>query len=67
MSDKADRRERMKTLVSAVAAASLSLLGADMAHASGPDWLFSIPLKYWIDLIVILLILNLLCCWWRRR
>jgi len=56
----------MKTLVSAVNTASL-VLAADMAHAGGPDWLLSIPMKYWIDLIVILLILNLVCCWWRKR
>ena len=45
----------------------MSLLGTDVAYAGGPDWLLSIPLKYWIDLIVILLILNLVCCWWRKR
>jgi hypothetical protein len=56
----------MKTLVSAVATASV-LLGADVAYAGGPDWLLHIPMKYWLDLIVILLILNLACCWWRRR
>jgi hypothetical protein len=57
----------MKTLVSAVATALVGLLEANVAHAGGPDWLLSIPLKYWIDLIVLLLILNLVCCWWRRR
>lgn len=57
----------MKTLVSAAAAVLVSLLGADVAYAGGPDWLMSIPLKFWIDIIVILLILNLLCCWWRKR
>jgi hypothetical protein len=57
----------MKTLVSAVAAASVGLLGADVAYAGGPDWLLSIHMKYWIDLIVLLLILNLVCCWWRKR
>jgi len=56
----------MKTLASAVATASV-VLGADVAYAGGPDWLLSIPLKYWIDLIVLLLILNLACCWWRKR
>ena len=57
----------MKTLVAAVAAALVSLFGWDVAHAGGPDWLLHIPLKYWIDLIVLLLILNLVCCWWRKR
>jgi hypothetical protein len=57
----------MRTLVSAVATASATLLGADVALASGPDWLLSIPMKYWIDIIVLLLILNLVCCWWRKR
>lgn len=57
----------MKTLVSAVAMASMSLLGADVAHAGGADYLLGIPWKYWIDLIVLLLILNLACCWWRKR
>ena len=57
----------MKTLASAVATASMSLLGTDVAHAGGPDWLLSIPMKYWIDLIVILLIVNLVCCWWWKR
>ena len=56
----------MKTLVSAVAVALVSLLGAGVAHASGPSY-FGIPVQYWILIIVILLILNLLCCWWRRR
>jgi hypothetical protein len=57
----------MRTLVSAVATASVSLLGADVAYAGGPDWLLNIPAKYWIDIVVLLLILNLVCCWWRRR
>jgi hypothetical protein len=57
----------MKTLVAAVAAALVILFGLDVAHAGGPDWLVYIPLKYWIDLIVLLLILNLVCCWWRKR
>ena len=57
----------MKTLVSVVATASMSLLAVDAAYASGPDWLFSLPMKYWIDVIVLLLILNLVCCWWRKR
>jgi hypothetical protein len=56
----------MKTLVSAVATALASLLVADVAYAGGPDWLLNMPLKYWIDLIVLLLILNLACCWWRK-
>jgi len=66
VSDKADRRERMKTLVSAVATASMSLLGAGVAHAAGPDY-FQIPGKWWILLITIVVILNLLCCWRRRK
>jgi hypothetical protein len=66
MSDNADWREPMKTLVSAVATALVSLLGADVALASGPDY-FHVNVKWWILLIVILLILNLVCCWWRRR
>jgi hypothetical protein len=66
MSDKADWRRPMKTLVSAVAAASVNLLGASVAHAGGPDY-FNVPVKWWILLIVILLILNLVCCWSRRR
>jgi hypothetical protein len=57
----------MKTLVAAIATALVTLLGADVAYAGGPDWLLSIKLKYWIDLIVVLLILNLICCWWRKR
>jgi hypothetical protein len=57
----------MKTLVSAVVTALMSLLVADVAYAGGPDYLLKIPLKYWIDVIVLLLILNLVCCWWRRR
>ena len=57
----------MKTLVSAVAAVLMSLLGAGVAHAGGPDYLLYIPVKYWILLIVILVIVNLLCCWSRRR
>lgn len=57
----------MKTLVSAVAAVLVGLLGADMAHAGGPDYLLKIDFKYWIDVIVILLILNLACCWWRKK
>jgi len=57
----------MKTLVSAVSTASLVALGADIAYAGGPDWLLSIPMRYWLDIIVILLILNLACCWWRKR
>ena len=57
----------MRTLVSAVAAAAVSLVGADVAYATGPDWLLGLPLKYWIDIIVLLLILNLVCCWWRKR
>ena len=56
----------MKTLVSAVATASMSLLGAGVAHAAGPDY-FQIPGKWWILLITIVVILNLLCCWWRRK
>ena len=57
----------MKTLVSAVVAALMSLFGAGVAHAGGPGYLLYVPVKYWILLIVILVILNLLCCWWRRR
>jgi hypothetical protein len=58
----------MKTLVSAVATALVTLLGVDVAYAGGPGWsAFFIPLKYWIGLIVVLLILNLICCWWRKR
>ena len=57
----------MKTLASAVATASLSLLAADPAYAGAPDWLLGIPAKYWIDIIALLLILNLVCCWWGRR
>jgi hypothetical protein len=57
----------MKTLASAVATGSVFLLGADVAHASGADWLLNVHGKYWIDVIVILLILNLVCCWWRKR
>jgi hypothetical protein len=56
----------MKTLVSAVATALVSLLGADVAHAGGADY-FHVPAQWWILLIVILLIFNLVCCWWRRR
>jgi hypothetical protein len=51
----------MRTLASAVTTASVTLLGADVAHAAGPDY-FGIPAQWWILLIVILLILNLLCC-----
>lgn len=65
--DEADWREPMKTLVSAIATALVILLGADVAHAGGADWLLKIHYKYWIDLIVLLLILNLVCCWWRKR
>jgi hypothetical protein len=57
----------MKTLTSAVATASLSLLAVDPAYAGAPDWLLNIPAKYWIDIFALLLILNLVCCWWRRR
>ena len=57
----------MKTWMSGVAAALMSLLGAGVAHAGGPDYLLYIPVKYWILLIVILVIVNLLCCWSRRR
>ena len=57
----------MKTLVSAVATASLSVLAADVAYAGAPDWLLGIPAKYWIDIFALLLILNLICCWWRKR
>lgn len=57
----------MKNLFFAVVTILVSLLGADVAYAGGADWLMSLPLKYWIDLIVLLLILNLLCCWWRKR
>jgi hypothetical protein len=57
----------MRALVSAVAAGAVSLVGADVAYATGPDWLLGLPLKYWIDIIVLLLILNLVCCWRRRR
>jgi hypothetical protein len=57
----------MKTLVSAVAAALVSLHAVDPAYAGAPDWLLNIPLKYWIDIFALLFILNLLCCWWRRR
>jgi len=67
MSDKADWREPMKTLVAAVAAVLVSLLGAGVAHAGGAGYLLGILLKYWIGLIVILVILNLVCCWWRKR
>jgi hypothetical protein len=55
----------MKTLVSAVSTASL-VLGADIAYAGGPGWHLSIPMSYWMDLVVILLILNLVCCWRKR-
>ena len=56
----------MKTLVSAVSTGSL-VLGADLAYAGGPGWkILSIPINYWILLIVILLILNLVWCWWKR-
>ncbi len=57
----------MRTLASALATASITLLGADVAHAGGPDWLLGIPAKYWIDIFAVLLILNLVCCWWRKR
>ena len=57
----------MKTLASAVATGSVLLLGADIAYAGGADWLLHVPVKYWVDIIVILLILNLVCCWWRKR
>ena len=57
----------MRALGSAVAAAAVTLVGADVAYATGPDWLLGLPLKYWIDIIVLLLILNLVCCWRRRR
>jgi hypothetical protein len=56
----------MKTLVSAVTAALVSLLGAGVALAGGPEY-FHVPVKWWILLIVLLLILNLVCCWWRKR
>ena len=57
----------MRALGSAMAAAAVTLVGADVAYATGPDWLLGLPLKYWIDIIVLLLILNLVCCWRRRR
>ena len=56
----------MKALASAVAAASVSVLGTGVAHAGGPSY-FGVSVKWWILLIVILLILNLICCWSRRR
>jgi hypothetical protein len=57
----------MKTLVAAVATGVMGLVGADVALAGGADFMLGVPLKYWIDIIVLLLVLNLLCCWWRRR
>jgi hypothetical protein len=62
----ATREGWMKTLVAAGAAAAVSLLGADVAHAVGPDY-FHLNVKWWILIIVVLLILNLVCCWWRKR
>lgn len=56
----------MKALVSAIAASSVTLLGAEVAHAGAPHHLFNIPLMYWILLIVVLLMLNLLCCWMKK-
>jgi hypothetical protein len=61
-----DWREPMKALVSAITAASVTLLGAEVAHAGAPHHLFNIPLMYWILLIVVLLMLNLLCCWLKK-
>ena len=56
----------MKALVSAIGAAWVILLGVEVAHAGAPHYLFSVPIMYWILLIVILLILNLICCWYKR-
>lgn len=56
----------MKTLASAAAAASVSLIGTGVANAGGPSY-FGIGVKWWILLIVILLILNLICCWLQKR
>lgn len=58
----------MKALVSAIAAASVTLLGAEVAHAGAPSYLvfLNIPIMVWILIIVVLLILNLLCCWLKK-
>jgi hypothetical protein len=56
----------MKALVSAIAAALVTLLGVEAAHAGAPHYLFFVPIMYWLLLIVILLILNLLCCWFKK-
>jgi len=58
----------MKALVSAITAASVSLLGVEGAHAGAPSYLvfLNIPIMVWILIIVILLILNLLCCWLKK-
>ena len=61
-----DGRESMKALVSAIAAALVTLLGVEAAHAGAPHYLFFVPIMYWLLLIVILLILNLLCCWFKK-
>jgi hypothetical protein len=63
-----DWREPMKTLASAIAAASVTLLGTEIAYAGAPSYLvfLNIPIRYWIFIIVILLILNLLCCWLKK-
>ena len=56
----------MKALVSAIAAASVTLLGAEVAHAGAPHDLFGVQLMHWILIIVVLLMLNLLCCWLKK-
>ena len=58
----------MRALVSAITAASVTLLGAEAAHAGAPAYLkfMDIPIMVWIVLIVVLLILNLLCCYLKK-
>jgi len=57
----------MKTLVLAIAGASVSLLGVDMAYAGAPDYLFGIRVKWYGLLLLIVQILSLLCCWYNRK
>jgi hypothetical protein len=58
----------MKALVSAISAASVTLLGAEVAHAGAPAYLvfLNMPIMVWIVIIVVLLILNLVCCWLKK-
>jgi len=57
----------MRTLVSAIVVAAVSLLGVEMAYAGAPDYLFGIQIKWYGLLLLIVQILSLLCCWYHRN